>query len=547
MTGERRQDLILITLVLSITAHVALMAYVRPRVMTHVTTGSSRTPRRASQVLRQDVRPRPVRIDVVRDVAAKKDVPKAEAGLSMPVAGLEDPSDRPPAPPVASTSEKPELPTDLQPTAEPLATFDVKKFKLVEGPKEAPARMVSSSRPVPLPTAPVKDSAVTDLAPVAVAVPAPSVRIPELIPELDLAPPEPEKVIVAEPEPEKSGKEAFTPGDEVFARVDEKIVEREKAAVRGLLDVSRAVDLSTAVALSSAVFTTNGWTHFRVTISAAKDLPVVPKDVVVLMDASGSIGGDRLNSCRKAARQILRTITNTGDRFNFVAFRDRFTYAFKTWQSCTAASFKASDAWLNTLVAHGRTDVFATISSVLTLPRDPARPLIAMVVTDGEANAGVSDTAEILSRFTRLNDGLISVYIYGVKQAANRELIDVLTRGNRGEGMIFDGWRWSAGSELEKFAMRFRDPLLSDLRIVFTSASHAEILPQRLKNLYRGETVEVLGRVPASSEMIAFSLRGLNGATPYEGFFRIPVKAAPVESALFARWRREQAIDAKLH
>ena len=59
--------------------------------------------------------------------------------------------------------------------------------------------------------------------------------------------------------------------------------------------------------------------------------------------------------------------------------------------------------------------MFSTISSVLTLPRDPGRPLIALVVTDGEANAGVSDTGAILSKFTALNDGLVSVYMYGVK------------------------------------------------------------------------------------------------------------------------------------
>ena len=543
MTSERRQDMILVTLVLSVALHVALMFYARPRVMTHVAAGMARPGRHEMQVMRQDVRPQSVRIDVIRDVAAKKDSPKAEEGLSIPVVGLDDPTDK-----VSMPEPKVKVPepiNDLVPQEEALAKFSMEKIKVVVGPKEAPARMVSTQRPVNMPLAAVRDSPVTTDHPAVVAVPA--VKIPEILPPAVITAPELDRTVPPiEPKKEPgAGKEPFKPAEEVYTKVDEKIVEQEKRAVRDMLDVHRANDLVSAVDLNLVTFATNGWTYFRVTLGK-NALPVVSKDVVVLIDASGSIGGDRLNSCRKAARQLLRTITNTGDRFNLVAFRDRFSYAFRTWRECDVVSFKMADSWLNNLAAHGRTDVFSTISSILTLPRNPSRPLIALVVTDGDANAGVSDTADILSEFTALNDGLVSVYMYGVKSTANRELIDVLTHGTRGESMIFDGWRWSAGDALEKFATRFRDPVLSDLRIVFTASSRAEALPRVLKNLYRGNTVEIVGRVPAPAKTIAFSLRGLNGDKPYEGFFRLPVAASPSAPELPGLWKREQAIDAKL-
>ena len=273
----------------------------------------------------------------------------------------------------------------------------------------------------------------------------------------------------------------------------------------------------------------------------------MPKDFVVLIDASGSIGKDRMASIRGAARRILRSAANSGDRFNLVAFRDRFSYAFRQWQECTKASFDAADRWIDNLAAHGRTDVFSTISSVLTLPRDPTRPLIALVVTDGEANEGVSDTGEILSKFTALNDGLVSVYMYGVKTSANRALIDVLTRGNRGESLIFDGWqRRRAGSGIESLTERFRDPVLTDLRIVFASGTRAEAYPRLLRNLYRGETIAFVGRVPSGTKEVAFSLKGLNGKDAYEGFFKLPVGAAPADPSVAAAWDEERAIDRRL-
>ena len=273
----------------------------------------------------------------------------------------------------------------------------------------------------------------------------------------------------------------------------------------------------------------------------------VDKLTVSVLDASGSLGADRLNSCRSAARRILRSAMNSGDRFNLVAFRNRFDYAFARWQECTAATFEQADKWLVSLTSHGRTDVFSTIRSVLTLPRDPTRPLIALVVTDGDANSGVSETAEILSKFTALNDGLISVYMYGVKGSANRELIEVLTRGNRGESFIFDGIAsWRAGSGLESLSERFRDPVLSDLRLVFTTESQVEAYPRILKNLYRGDAVTVTGRVPKGTKQVMFSLQGLNGSRAYDGLFTLELEKAAVNPEVAAAWAEERAVDGKL-
>ena len=271
-------------------------------------------------------------------------------------------------------------------------------------------------------------------------------------------------------------------------------------------------------------------------LSPRTDLPTVPKDLVVLIDASGSIGRDRISSIRTAARRVLRSATNSGDRFNFVAFRDRYSYAFKTWQECTEESFRRADKWLSNVAAHGRTDVFATIRSVLTLPRTPERPLIALVVTDGDANSGVRSNAEIISRFTALNDGLVSVYMYGVKSSANLELIDILTRGNRGESFIFDGMRWRAGAAIDGFSERFRDPVLSDIRVVFSAGTVAEAYPRRLRNLYRGETLEFFGRVRAETGKVAFSLKGLNGRRAYEGFFSLPFSGVGADRSVVQRW-----------
>ena len=549
MTKEVRNDILICALVVSLAVHVGAMFWARPKVMTTVAAGAVRTAHRGPmRVAKAAERPDPVKIEILKDVEAAKEAPEVAPMVSVaPVADTDEPP--------SATEVK--LPEPIAPEVISRIVPDETAASMPLGEREAaapsePVRMMSDAVAIANPGAVDRFA----LSPVSELPAAPVFDAPEVAASGPVDEPVSRIGAAAKAEDQKRQDEEakkredeakkFEPAAEVMPEVDEKVVEQEKAAVRELVNVEDANELLQHVSTVVSTATEGGWTYFRLRIMPKKSLKVVPKDVVVLIDASGSIGRDRMKSIRTAAKAILRSATNSGDRFNLVAFRDRFSYAFRRWQECTVDSFEESDRWLGKVAAHGRTDVFSTIASVLTLPRDPTRPLIALVVTDGDANSGVSSTSEILSKFTALNDGLVSVYMYGVKSSANRELIDLLTRGNRGESFIFDGWRWNAGSGIEGLSERFRDPVLSDLRLVFASSSKAEAFPRRLKNLYRDEALEVTGRVPSGTRELAFSLKGLNGAKAYEGFFRLPLESGAVDPNVPALWRDEQAIDNRL-
>lgn len=311
----------------------------------------------------------------------------------------------------------------------------------------------------------------------------------------------------------------------VLAEVDEAVVAAEKAAVNNLREKLNGAPFDQYVTLDLSYWIDPKrpqTKYFRLSLAPRTDraLPVIAKDVVFIQDASGSIAEDRLRSCRKAITELLRTL-NTGDRFNVVAFRDRFAYAFPAWREPDADSFAAADKWLGKLASFGRTDVFDTLRSVLTMPRDPARPIIALVVTDGEATSGLTRSAKIISSFTELNGGLVSVYIYGVKDKANAYLIDMLTYGNRGGSSIHTGTRWTAAAGLPALNASFRDPVMSDISAVFAASSRAETYPRLVPNLYRGVPLEIYGACPADQKEIVFSMRGLAGVKAYESVFRL--------------------------
>lgn len=529
MTRERKQDCVLAALAVSVVLHAALMALVRPQVLARIAAAAPRTPR--TIVVRDAPPSAPSDVFALPpDVAPEKGAPAADAdGLPVPAA----PSRVFEAEAAAVLSGVSfDLPDADLPETVPERTFSPRVFETREiaVPLVMPAARISPAPGAP-PPAPEGVSVVF------CDVPAPAPSAP---PDAELA------AFVPAPEETPAREPSFRPIADVMRDVDERVVAAEKDAVRDLLNVRGARDLAPCVEMDVASASSAGWTYVRVTFRATRALATMPKDVVVLLDASGSIGNDRLSSCRAAARKILRSCTNTDDRFNLVAFRDRYAYAFPAWRACDRSAFEAADRWLSGLAAHGRTDVFATIRSVLTLPRDPARPLVAMVVTDGDATAGVRETEEILSRFTRLNDGLVSVYLYGVKATANRELLELLACGNRGESFVFDGRRWHAGDGLETLAARFRAPVLSDVRLVFPSDRPVEAYPRLLRNLYEGGEVSFCGRVPSGVPSVSFSLRGLGRDGAYEGFFTVDPAAARFDAGLPAAWAAASGLDGRL-
>ena len=86
MTNERRQDVFLIALVVSVALHVALIFWIRPQVMTRVTS-VQRTPKRGPVTMREAPKMEaPKEIDFFKDESAKKEAPVAESQVAAPTA-----------------------------------------------------------------------------------------------------------------------------------------------------------------------------------------------------------------------------------------------------------------------------------------------------------------------------------------------------------------------------------------------------------------------------------------------------------------------------
>ena len=247
-------------------------------------------------------------------------------------------------------------------------------------------------------------------------------------------------------------------------------------------------------------------------------------------------------TCDGVSRMMRRL--NEGDRFNIVFFRNKFTPVFTGWRDATDTSFQIADIALKREKAYGTTDVFASLTSILQMPRDPSRPIIAVVASDGKPEGeriGVTRSADIISRFSELNGGMASVYFYGISSSANAYLIDMIAARNRGDSTVQRGLFASIADGLVKFNAKFASPVVSDLSVIFAASSNAETYPQLVPNLCLGQRVEIYGMCPADTREVIFSVKGLAGNAAYESVFKMQFGASQRgNSQLRAGWANKK-------
>lgn len=346
-------------------------------------------------------------------------------------------------------------------------------------------------------------------------------------------------------------REAAEPisGTQEMAKLAEAAVTeamRQSAVTATALPKFRAIDDRLSLALSVCENSADS-THryFRLDILRRPDspLPIMPKDVIFIQDISGSIGKSRLAAAKEAMKSALFNTLRAGDRFNIFAFRDVTLTPSAEWLTFNPETRIRAETFINSLRARGNTDLFLLLQDLLTLRADPKRPLIAVVITDGEATVGVTETTRIIGEFSRMNKGRISVYSFGAKKR-DPYFLDMLCYVNRGENTSATGSASAMASELAPVFESIRNPVMKDLSLHFHTAGGGEVHPKNLTHLYADRTLTLYGRLPKETDVLTCQLRGISGDSPYDAVFSFPLSEA-TESDLDLRraWAERAMFD----
>jgi Ca-activated chloride channel homolog len=218
---------------------------------------------------------------------------------------------------------------------------------------------------------------------------------------------------------------------------------------------------------------------------------VIGRDVVFVIDISGSMGGEPLERTKWALVHILDQL-NPQDRFEIVAFDDSAYPKFRGLVPATSQYCKEGQKLVSELQSQGGTNILNAMEAALDVLEPEAqegRPRAIIFLTDGQ---GVNPASTVISAVRQRDNG-VRVYSFGVGNGVNRAFLQRIARENRGIATMVNNPE-HLEQEMERLYQRISKPLMVDLEIQFEGVDVHSVYPRQLPDLYGDGEVVVMGR-----------------------------------------------------
>jgi len=228
-------------------------------------------------------------------------------------------------------------------------------------------------------------------------------------------------------------------------------------------------------------------------ITADDRLRVLPKDVVFVLDASGSMGKKRLKVIKDELKKLLSRL-RPEDRFNVVGFKQSVKRFARTLLPSSEENKKLAWRFINPLLASGRTDIYNSLQPLVQLGTERARPLVMILISDGRPNVGIVNSRKIINNLTSFQGPSTSIFCIGTGDELNRYLLDMLAFRNRGL-VAFERSRSQLPDVIQSVFGYVEDPVLLQTRAHFRGIDETEIYPKSLPHLYLKGEIKIWGRL----------------------------------------------------
>jgi Ca-activated chloride channel homolog len=216
---------------------------------------------------------------------------------------------------------------------------------------------------------------------------------------------------------------------------------------------------------------------------------VIPKDIILVLDRSGSMDGEKFQQAQQATQYILENL-NSEDRFNIISFSTGIEMYANG--SRPASEGKEAEAWANGLRAEGSTDINRALLEAAALV-DAERPAYLIFLTDGLPTEGVTDSQSILANFSSNAPVNLRLFTFGVGYDVDTILLDSLSQEHHGRSSYVQ-----PGMKLDEILSTFYNgistPVLTNLDLRIDGISTYDLYPYPLPDLFAGSQVVLLGR-----------------------------------------------------
>lgn len=216
---------------------------------------------------------------------------------------------------------------------------------------------------------------------------------------------------------------------------------------------------------------------------------VIAKDVIFVLDTSGSMRGEKLEQAKDALQFVLDELHDE-DCFNIIAFSTGMRQYDDRLRP--ADERKEARRFVRNLTASGGTDINRALLEALDQV-DKERPTIIIFLTDGLATEGEVETERILDNVDDAAPDNVRIFAFGVGDDVNTILLDTMAEAHRGASAYVRPGE-DIDEEVSAFYAKVSTPLLSDIELGFGEIRVEDTYPYPLPDLFASTQLVLVGR-----------------------------------------------------
>ncbi|XP_049895010.1 inter-alpha-trypsin inhibitor heavy chain H3-like isoform X6 [Epinephelus moara] len=256
-------------------------------------------------------------------------------------------------------------------------------------------------------------------------------------------------------------------------------------------------DVNRAKSLGDIQIVNGYFVHFF----APPDLPRVPKNVVFVIDRSGSMSGRKIQQTRQALLAILKDL-HEEDHFALIPFDSYVEFWRKSLTKATKENVAEAMTYVRGIRDRGSTNMNdALLRGAEMLVKDrqekklPERSVdMIILLTDGMPDGGRSQLPIIQENMRSAIGGNMSLFCLGFGNDVDYSFLDVMSKQNKGVARrIFEGS--DADIQLQGFYEEVANPLLSEVDLRYPENTVDFLTTNHYSQLFNGSEIVVAGRL----------------------------------------------------
>ena len=261
----------------------------------------------------------------------------------------------------------------------------------------------------------------------------------------------------------------------------------------------------------------------------------MPREMIFIIDTSGSMHGVSLEQAKGALAQALQTL-RPGDYFNVIEFNSNTRPLYPASVTADSNNVASAKQFVENLRSNGGTEMYSALSFALRSPAVPNHLRQIVFITDG-AVGNEDGLFKLID--SQLDDARL--FTVGIGSAPNSWFMRKAAETGRGSFTIISALH-EVGEKMDRLFRKLESPQVTDIDVRWPSGVVIDSYPGVVPDLYLGEPVVVKARASGAfrqGDTVSVVGNSVGGAWSKE----LSLGARPQSSGIAALWARARIED----